>query len=107
MTIHNTVVGLLDSRGVAHPDVKPGNRVCTNDFRLQIIEFNTAVGVASEDHMVEGVYGAEGWMAPEIRGLCSVPFRPTDNDPVASRSFGSFQKVGREIMTSKGLPRTR
>ena len=57
--------------------------------------------------MVKGVYGTEGWMAPEIQGPCSVPFGPTDDDPVASRSFGSFQKVGRGIMTSKGLPRIR
>jgi len=55
MTIHNSVVGLLNSllidRGVAYPDFKPGNLVCTNDFRLQIIEFNTAVRVASEDRV--------------------------------------------------------
>lgn len=67
----------VHDRGVAHLDVKPGNLVCTNDFRLQIIDFNTAVGVASEDHMVEGVYdGIEGWMVPEIQeGVVFSPIR--------------------------------
>jgi hypothetical protein len=54
-------------RGVAHLDVKHGNL---------IIDFNTAVRVSSEDHMVEGVYGAEGCMAPEIReGAVFSPIR--------------------------------
>ena len=57
----------LHSHGVAHLDIKPGNLVCTDDFRLQIIDFNSAVQVRHEDDMVKGVYGTRGWMAPEIR----------------------------------------
>jgi hypothetical protein len=54
--------------GLAYLYVKSGNLVCTNDFRLQIIDYYIAVRVASEVHMVEGVYGTEGWMTPEMRG---------------------------------------
>ncbi|KAI0247478.1 kinase-like domain-containing protein [Lactifluus subvellereus] len=57
----------LHEHGVAHLDIKPGNLVYTDDFRLQIIDFNSAVRVGSEDDMVKGVYGTRGWMAPEIR----------------------------------------
>ncbi|KAI0256900.1 kinase-like domain-containing protein [Lactifluus subvellereus] len=66
----------LHEHGVAHLDIKPGNMVYTDDFRLQIIDFNSAVRVGCEDDMVEDVYGTRGWMAPEIReGSAYSPMR--------------------------------
>ncbi|KAF8500463.1 hypothetical protein F5888DRAFT_1582501, partial [Russula emetica] len=47
--------------------INPGNLVYADNFRLQIIDFNTAIRVGSEDEMVEGLYGTRGWMAPEIQ----------------------------------------
>jgi hypothetical protein len=57
----------LHEHGVAHLDVKLGNLVYTDDFRLKIIDFDSAVRVESENDMVEGGnYGTPGWMAPEV-----------------------------------------
>jgi serine/threonine protein kinase len=67
----------LHKYGVAHLDIKPWNLVCINDFRLQIIDFNSAVWVRTEDDIVEGdEYGTPGWMAPEMqRGSVFSPIR--------------------------------
>ena len=49
----------------------PGKLVCTNDFH--------AGRVASQHHMVEGIYGTEDWMVAWCpprrfeRGPCSIP----------------------------------
>ncbi|KAK2463965.1 hypothetical protein APHAL10511_004016 [Amanita phalloides] len=56
----------LHEHGVAHLDIKPGNLVYTDDFHLQIIDLDSAVRARSENDMVEGVHGTQGWMAPEI-----------------------------------------
>jgi serine/threonine protein kinase len=61
-------LAFLHEHGVAHLDVKLGNLVYTDDFRLRIIDFDSAVRVESENDMVEGgdYYGTPGWRAPEI-----------------------------------------
>jgi serine/threonine protein kinase len=73
---HNWIAGLtyLHDHGNAYLDVKPGNILCTDDFCLQIIDVNAAVWVASEDQVVESVYGTQ--VAPEIReGAVFSPIR--------------------------------
>ncbi|KAI0245929.1 kinase-like domain-containing protein, partial [Lactifluus subvellereus] len=57
----------LFEHGVVHLDIKPRDPIYADDFHLQIIDFDSAVRVRSEDDVLEGVYGARGWMAPEIR----------------------------------------
>ncbi|KAH9964012.1 kinase-like domain-containing protein, partial [Russula compacta] len=63
----------LHEHGVAHLDIKPGNLVHTDDCRLPIIDFGSAVRVGSEDDTAKGIYGTPGWVAPEIleRGVFS------------------------------------
>lgn len=56
----------LHRHGVAHLDVKPGNLVYDNRGHLQIIDFDSAVRVSSEDEKITGLYGTRGWRAPEI-----------------------------------------
>ena len=56
----------LHSHGVAHLDIKPDNLVYTNDGPLQIIDFDSALRVRSEDEKIEGLCGTQGWRAPEI-----------------------------------------
>jgi hypothetical protein len=56
----------LHSHGVAHLDIKPDNLVYTNDGPLQIIDFDSALHVQSEDEKIEGLCGTHGWRAPEI-----------------------------------------
>ena len=57
----------LHKHGIAHLDIKPDNLVYTDDLRLQIIDFDIAVRVKSEDDMIEGDCGTLDWMAPEIQ----------------------------------------
>jgi serine/threonine protein kinase len=53
---------------IAHRDIKPDNLVLDMNFCLKIIEFNLAMQVESEDGVVDGQCGTEGWMAPEMEG---------------------------------------
>jgi serine/threonine protein kinase len=59
-------LGYLHKHGVAHLDIKPRNLVYTTNGPLQIIDFDAAVRVESEDIEVEGICGTQGWRAPEI-----------------------------------------
>ncbi len=68
----------LHDNGIAHLDIKPENLLCTNDFRLRIIDFDSAVRIDSEDSLIIGVHGTEGWMAPEVRDRA--PFSPIRAD---------------------------
>jgi len=56
----------LHSHGVAHLDIKPRNLVYANPGHLQIIDFDSAVRVESEDEVIQGLCGSYGWRAPEI-----------------------------------------
>ncbi len=38
--------------GIAHLVIKPENFLCTDDFRLQVIDFDSAVRVWSEDSLI-------------------------------------------------------
>jgi len=55
----------LHSHGVAHLDIEPDNLVYTNDAPLQIIDFDSALHVQSEDEKIEGLCGTHGWRVPE------------------------------------------
>ena len=56
----------LHSHGVAHLDIKPRNLVYANPGHLQIIDFDSAVQVESEEGVIQGLCGTYGWRAPEI-----------------------------------------
>lgn len=56
----------LHGHGVAHLDIKPRNLVYTDHNHLQIIDFDSAVHVMSEDDEIEGLCGTHGWRAPEV-----------------------------------------
>lgn len=59
-------VSFLHDHGIAHLDIKPANMVYTENYRLQLIDFDTSVRVKSEDETIEGYIGSEEWIAPEI-----------------------------------------
>ena len=59
-------LGYLHEHGIAHLDIKPRNLVYTMNGPLQIIDFDAAVRVESEDTEIEGICGTQGWRAPEI-----------------------------------------
>ncbi|THH03692.1 hypothetical protein EW145_g6081, partial [Phellinidium pouzarii] len=59
-------ITFLHDHNIAHLDVKPSNLVYTSEYRLELIDFDTAVFVKDEDKKIEGYIGSEGWMAPEI-----------------------------------------
>ena len=68
---HGLINGLsfLHDNLISHLDIKPSNLVHTKDFELQIIDFDVAVQLESEDEQIDEVYGTKGWMAPEIEQL--------------------------------------
>lgn len=56
----------LHESGIAHLDINPRNLVFTDNFRLQIIDFDVAVRVNGDDDEIDYYCGTKGWMAPEI-----------------------------------------
>jgi serine/threonine protein kinase len=62
----------LHEHRIAHRDIKPDNLlVRKEDFCLKVIDFDTAIEVKDEDEEVDGEYGTEGWMAPEVEAQSS------------------------------------
>ena len=62
----------LHGHRIAHRDIKPDNLlVRKEDFCLKIIDFDIAIKVKDEDEEVDGKYGTEGWMAPEVKAQSS------------------------------------
>ena len=62
----------LHEHHIAHRDIKPDNLlVRKEDFCLKIIDFDIAIKVKDEDEEVDGEYGTEGWMAPEVEAQSS------------------------------------
>ena len=59
-------LGYLHEHGIAHLDIKPRNLVYAKQGPLQIIDFDSAVQVESENEEIEGLCGTRGWRAPEI-----------------------------------------
>ncbi|KAH8115490.1 kinase-like domain-containing protein, partial [Phellopilus nigrolimitatus] len=59
-------VTFLHDHGIAHLDIKPANMVYTDEYRLQIIDFDVSVRVKDENDEIEGYNGTELWKAPEI-----------------------------------------
>src|SRR6266851_2101916 len=63
----------LHEHRIAHRDIKPDNLlVRKEDFCLKVIDFDTAIKVKDEDEEVDGEYGTEGWMAPEVEAQSSM-----------------------------------
>ena len=63
----------LHEHHIAHRDIKPDNLlVRKEDFCLKVIDFDTAIKVKDEDEEVDGEYGTEGWMAPEVEAQSSM-----------------------------------
>jgi serine/threonine protein kinase len=63
----------LHEHRIAHRDIKPDNLlVRKEDFCLKVIDFDTAIEVKDEDEEVDGEYGTEGWMAPEVEAQASM-----------------------------------
>lgn len=61
----------LHSHRIAHLDIKTDNLVLTGDKTLVIIDFSESLQDKDE---VEGIYGTEGYRAPEIDGGMFNPF---------------------------------
>ena len=62
----------LHEHRIAHRDIKPGNLlVRKEDFCLKVIDFDLAIQVKDEDEEIDGEYGTEGWMAPEVEAQSS------------------------------------
>ncbi|KDQ07335.1 hypothetical protein BOTBODRAFT_90940, partial [Botryobasidium botryosum FD-172 SS1] len=60
-------VAFLHAHGVTHCDLKMDNIVVDLDTgRLFIIDYGLAARVNSEDELVSGYVGTDGWTAPEI-----------------------------------------
>src|SRR6266851_1789386 len=63
----------LHGHRIAHRDIKPDNLlVRKEDFCLKVIDFDMAIKVKDEDEEVDGKYGTEGWMAPEVKARSSM-----------------------------------
>ncbi len=66
-------LGYLHQHDIAHRDIKPDNLlVSKEDFCLKVIDFDIAIQVKDEDEEVDGEYGTEGWMAPEVKARSSM-----------------------------------
>lgn len=59
-------IGFLHKHLVAHRDIKPDNLVCTDSFRLQVIDFETAIEVKDADALETDLVGTEEFRAPEV-----------------------------------------
>ncbi|KAF8270798.1 hypothetical protein EI94DRAFT_1570194, partial [Lactarius quietus] len=51
------VLAFIHEHQIAHRDIKPGNLVCDDDFRLQIIDFDVAIKVRDENTEIDEYYG--------------------------------------------------
>ncbi|KAH9004375.1 hypothetical protein EDB86DRAFT_2888292 [Lactarius hatsudake] len=56
----------LHNHNIAHLDVNPSNLGFTDNYRLQVFDFDISVQVNDEDEQINDYLGTEGWMAPEI-----------------------------------------
>jgi serine/threonine protein kinase len=69
-------VAYLHKLRIAHRDIKPANLLLDpRDFCLKIIDFDIAMQVEDEDEEVNGEYGTEDWMAPEIINMSYSPIK--------------------------------
>ncbi|KAH9047639.1 kinase-like domain-containing protein [Lactarius hengduanensis] len=56
----------LHDNNVAHLDINPSNLGFTDNYCLQIFDFDISVQVNGEEERIGDYLGTEGWMAPEI-----------------------------------------
>jgi serine/threonine protein kinase len=81
-------IAYLHGHGIAHRDIKPDNLlVSKEDFCLKVIDFDVAVKVKDEDEEVDGEYGTEGWMAPEVEA------QPSRYSPVRADRWSCGQVI--------------
>ncbi|KAH9047636.1 kinase-like domain-containing protein [Lactarius hengduanensis] len=65
---HDLARGLtfLHDNNIAHLDINPSNLGFTDNYHLQIFDFDISIQVNGEDEQINDYLGTEGWMAPEI-----------------------------------------
>ena len=57
----------LQSRGIAHRDVRSDNLLVNREGVVKLADFSNAVQVTQLNPMVSGAAGVVYWQAPEIR----------------------------------------
>jgi len=98
-------VAYLHKFCIAHRDIKPDNLVVDMNFSLKIIDFDFAMRVESEDEVVDGQCGTEGWMAPEMEKSRYSPIKADrwSTGQVLLYLLNRFRKENKVLRTTRKL----